>query len=128
MSFIFANYHFEKCNKRNSVSTWTATWTLVMVYSTLEWNADRQTVQHALATTRYNCTDLVCLNGGVTNFTYRGTLASLLPDGTRMVTIKHAESIIRQEFTLDARRSVCYCPFPMRTAPNSFSFSVKLCL
>ncbi len=56
----------------------------------------------------YACTSIVRLSGGSANFTYRGTLASPLPDKTSTVIIKHAEPYIATitSWKLDVIRSV----------------------
>lgn len=77
-----------------------------MVYSDLDWQAARQVVYATLAETSYRCTDLQRLNGGFTNFAFRGFLANPAENGVCTVIIKHAKSIVRTEFTLHARRGV----------------------
>lgn len=56
----------------------------------------------------YTCTSLVRLAGGSANFTYRGTLATPLPEGTSTIIIKHAEPFVAidSSFKLDVIRSV----------------------
>lgn len=52
---------------------------------------DSQQVLATLAGTRYACTDLAPLSGGVGNFVYKGRLREPLDDGTADVVVKHGE-------------------------------------
>lgn len=49
-----------------------------------------------LAGTRYACTDLAPLSGGVGNFVYKGRLREPLDDGTADVVVKHGEPFAAQ--------------------------------
>lgn len=50
----------------------------------------------ALAETRYACSSLTPLSGGVGNFVYKGELRELLEDGTAEVVVKHGEGFAAQ--------------------------------
>ena len=51
-----------------------------------------QGILDELRSTDYACSSLERLSGGLANYVFRGTLTAPLPDGTKEVAVKHAES------------------------------------
>ena len=62
-----------------------------------------------LSQTPFSCSTLAPLSGGVSNFTYRGSLSWPLSSGETTVIVKHTEPYValNKSYIFDTIRSVC---------------------
>ena len=65
-------------------------------------------VRKSLESTRFEASSLTKLDGGLVNWTYKADLVKPLEDGTKQVTIKHAENYVqfRPDFEVTFDRCV----------------------
>ena len=67
-------------------------------------------VQESLAETPFACTSLSPLSGGTTNFLYRGTLKSPLPDSSKTIIVKHTEGYVASSPGFKITETRCVYP------------------
>jgi hypothetical protein len=67
-------------------------------------------ITHQLSHTPYACSSLQPLNGGTTNFLFRGVLSQPLSHGRETVVVKHSKNFVSENrnFALNISRCVVF--------------------
>jgi hypothetical protein len=72
-------------------------------------------ITRQLSHTSYACSSLQPLNGGTTNFLFRGVLSQPLSDGRETIVVKHSRGYVSENrnFALNISRCVVFTSSPV---------------